>query len=168
VLEARAASDWNGPQAVAGEGLRGLARSETTPLVMLVAVLALATTIMIGVAVQHPVAIPAAVAVAMWLGVVVRALVRRLRVPNDRRGAYANPGPSGKFARLLVVFEDRPVVAVIGFALVSGDAAFGLGARAVAHAPGGQMGFALLFAAVAAVGGGLVGMYQVRRARRRR
>jgi hypothetical protein len=135
---------------------------------MLVAVLALATTIMIGVAVQHPVTIPAAVAVAMWLAVVVRALVRRLAVPNDRRGAYANPGPSGKFARLLVVFENRPALAVIGFALVSGDAAFGVGARAAAHTPGGQRGFALLLAAAAAVGGALVGLYQVRRARRRR
>jgi hypothetical protein len=134
---------------------------------MLVAVLALASTIMIGVAVQHPVAIPAAIAAAAWLGIVGRALVTRLRVPNDRRGAYANPDPSGKFARLLLVFEHRPVVAVIGFALVSGDAALAVGARAAARTQGGQWWFAVLFGAVASLGGALVGVYQVRRARRR-
>jgi hypothetical protein len=52
-------------------GLTGLASSETTPLVMLVAILVLATAVMLGVGIQHPVvAILFAVVAAPGGGVV--------------------------------------------------------------------------------------------------
>jgi RsiW-degrading membrane proteinase PrsW (M82 family) len=135
---------------------------------MLTAILALTTAILVGVCFQHPLATPAGIAVAVWLGVVVRALVRRLRVPDQLRGAYAQAGPAGIFASLLDRFESRPVLAVISFAIVSGGAALELGLRVDERTRATNLGFVGLFVSATALGGAIVGAYQLRRARRKR
>jgi hypothetical protein len=134
---------------------------------MLVAILVLATVIMVGVGIQHPVALPATLVVATSLGFVLRALVQRLQTPHDRRGATTEPAGRDVFAALAAHSETHPVRAVAGYILVSGATAFLIGAFAVRLSTSGEgFSFAVLFGVAAAIGGGMVGTYQVRRARR--